>query len=151
MVNAQGELLHADESVNCDYLWAARGAGAGFFGVVTRFELKTFALPPVIRFSSYAYELEHLETVLRWAMELTPRIPENLEFIIGCYGHDGTGKRATPRLFVNATAFGRLRAAGPRNAPTARDLSLHHARGSAAGSCRREHGRAPRNDQPRRP
>ncbi len=105
VVNAQGELLHADETVNADYLWAARGAGAGFFGVVTRFELKTFALPAIIRFSSYAYDLEHLETVLRWAMELTPRIPENLEFIIGSYGHDGTGKRATPRVFVNATAF----------------------------------------------
>jgi FAD/FMN-containing dehydrogenase len=98
LIDAQGQLIQADESVNSDYLWAARGAGAGFFGVVTRFELRSFALPPIIRFSSYAYGLEDLETVLRWAIELTPRIPHNLEFIIGCYGH-------TPRVFVNATAF----------------------------------------------
>jgi FAD/FMN-containing dehydrogenase len=105
LVNAQGELIHADDSRNADYLWAARGAGAGFFGVVTRFELRTFALPASIRFSSYAYGLQDLEIVLRWAMQLLPQVPPNLEFIIGSYGHDGTGKRATPRVFVNATAF----------------------------------------------
>jgi len=105
LINARGELIHANEQHNADYLWAARGAGAGFFGVVTRFELRTFALPPIIRFSSYAYALDDLECVLRWAMQLLPQVPQNLEFIIGSYGHDGTGKRATPRVFVNATAF----------------------------------------------
>jgi FAD/FMN-containing dehydrogenase len=105
LVNAEGELIRADEGQNSDYLWAARGAGAGFFGVVTRFRLRTFPLPPMIRFSSYSYDLADLETVLTWAMELTPRIPRNLEFIIASYGHDGTGKRATPRVVVNATAF----------------------------------------------
>jgi FAD/FMN-containing dehydrogenase len=105
VVNAQGELIRADEGQNSDYLWAARGAGAGFFGVVTRFKLRTFPLPPMIRFSSYSYDLADLESVLTWAMELTPKIPRNLEFIIASYGHDGTGKRAAPRVVVNATAF----------------------------------------------
>jgi FAD/FMN-containing dehydrogenase len=105
LIDAHGEPVHADEAHNSDYLWAARGAGAGFFGVVTRFELRTFPLPPCIRFSSYAYSLDDLEEVLRWAIELSPRIPRNLEFIISSYGHDGTGRRATPRVFVNATAF----------------------------------------------
>ncbi len=105
LVNATGEPLHADEDHNADFLWAARGAGAGFFGVVTGFELRTFALPPCIRFSSYAYSLDDLEIVLRWAIAVSPRIPRNLEFIIGSYGHDGSGRRATPRVFVNATAF----------------------------------------------
>jgi FAD/FMN-containing dehydrogenase len=105
LIDANGELLHADEEHNADFLWAARGAGAGFFGVVTRFELRTFPLPPCIRFSSYAYSLDDLEVVLRWAIGVSARIPRNLEFIIGSYGHDGTGKRATPRVFVNATAF----------------------------------------------
>ena len=105
LINAAGESIHADETHNADYLWAARGAGAGFFGVVMRFELRTFPLPPCIRFSSYAYSLEDLEIVLRWAIEILPQVPPNLEFIIGSYGHDGTGRRATPRVFVNATAF----------------------------------------------
>ena len=98
LIDAQGRLIHADESQNSDYLWAARGAGAGFFGVVTRFELKTFALPAIIRFSSFAYDLEDLEAVLGWAMEVTAQVPPNLELIVSCYGH-------SPRVFVNATAF----------------------------------------------
>jgi FAD/FMN-containing dehydrogenase len=98
LIDAQGRLIHADESQNSDYLWAARGAGAGFFGVVTRFELKTFALPAIIRFSSFAYGLEDLEAVLGWAMGVTAQVPPNLELIVSCYGH-------APRVFVNATAF----------------------------------------------
>ena len=98
LIDAQGRLIHADESQNSDYLWAARGAGAGFFGVVTRFELKTFALPAIIRFSSFAYDLEDLEAVLGWAMEVTAQVPPSLELIVSCYGH-------SPRVFVNATAF----------------------------------------------
>jgi FAD/FMN-containing dehydrogenase len=98
LIDAQGRLIHADESQNSDYLWAARGAGAGFFGVVTRFELKTFALPAIIRFSSFAYALEDLEAVLGWAMGVTAQVPPNLELIVSCYGH-------APRVFVNATAF----------------------------------------------
>jgi FAD/FMN-containing dehydrogenase len=104
-IDAAGEFVEADETRNSDYLWAARGAGPGFFGIVTRFELQTFTLPSCIRFSSYAYSLDDLELVLRWAIDCSPHIPRNLEFIIGSYGHDGTGRRATPRLFVNATAF----------------------------------------------
>ena len=33
VVTADGELVHADERENADLLWAARGAGPGFFGV----------------------------------------------------------------------------------------------------------------------
>jgi FAD/FMN-containing dehydrogenase len=98
LIDAQGRLIHADESQNSDYLWAARGAGAGFFGVVTRFELKTFALPAIIRFSSFAYGLEDLEAVLGWAMGVTAQVPPNLELIVSSYGH-------SPRVFVNATVF----------------------------------------------
>src|ERR1700693_3467424 len=85
LINAAGEAIYADETHNADYLWAARGAGAGFFGVVMRFELRTFPLPPCIRFSSYAYSLDDLEDELRWAIEILPQVPPNLEFIIGSY------------------------------------------------------------------
>ena len=42
VVTADGELIRADEEQNSDLLWAARGAGPGFFGVVTRFHLRTY-------------------------------------------------------------------------------------------------------------
>jgi FAD/FMN-containing dehydrogenase len=44
MVNAEGELLEASESVNPDLFWACRGGGGGNFGVATEF---TFRLHPV--------------------------------------------------------------------------------------------------------
>jgi FAD/FMN-containing dehydrogenase len=40
MVTAEGKLITASSDENQDYFWAARGAGSGFFGVVTRFHLK---------------------------------------------------------------------------------------------------------------
>ena len=40
VVTADGTLVHADAEQNAELLWAARGAGPGFFGVVTRFHLR---------------------------------------------------------------------------------------------------------------
>ena len=45
MVTADGKLITASKDENQDYFWAARGAGFGFFGVVTRFHLKLHPLP----------------------------------------------------------------------------------------------------------
>ena len=45
VVNADGELIHADEKQNSDYLWAARGSGPGFFGVAVRYYLKLYLCP----------------------------------------------------------------------------------------------------------
>ncbi len=42
VVTADGELVHADADENADLYWAARGAGPGFPGVVTRFHLRTY-------------------------------------------------------------------------------------------------------------
>ena len=41
VVTAAGELVRASASENADLYWAARGAGPGFPGVVTRFHLRT--------------------------------------------------------------------------------------------------------------
>ena len=42
VVLADGKLVHADDTSHPDLLWAARGCGPGFFGVVTRFELDAY-------------------------------------------------------------------------------------------------------------
>lgn len=47
-VDADGELRHASATENADMYWAARGAGPGFFGVVTRFHLRLYPRPPVM-------------------------------------------------------------------------------------------------------
>ena len=49
VVLASGELIHADDSNHPELLWAARGAGPGFFGVVTRFHLQVYPRPAITR------------------------------------------------------------------------------------------------------
>ena len=38
-VTAAGEVVRCDEDENSDLFWAARGAGPGFFAIVTGFRL----------------------------------------------------------------------------------------------------------------
>src|SRR5262249_20180835 len=58
VVTAKGELVHADERENTDLLWAARGAGAGYFGIVTRFHLRAHRRPASMMSSIYVYPMD---------------------------------------------------------------------------------------------
>ncbi len=82
VVTADGELIRADETQNTDFLWAARGAGPGFFGVVTRFHLTLQPRPEAIYASGYVYPLEVLDEVLRWSLEIAPSLSPSLELAI---------------------------------------------------------------------
>jgi len=81
VVTAAGDLVTADEDHNRDLFWAARGAGPGFFGVVTRFHVRVYQLPPVIRTSTYLYPLSEVEAVSAWASEIAPGLPRNVELL----------------------------------------------------------------------
>ncbi|MEL0585906.1 MAG: FAD-binding oxidoreductase [Candidatus Thiodiazotropha sp. (ex. Lucinoma kazani)] len=63
VVTADGELVTANANKNPDLFWAVRGAGPGFFGVVTRLDLQLYPLPKAIMASSYITPLDHLEMV----------------------------------------------------------------------------------------
>lgn len=80
MVTADGEFVHASETENADLFWAARGAGDGFFGVVTCFYLKLFALPKYRAIIVHDFYMKHLEAVYNWAYEVGPAIPKAVEF-----------------------------------------------------------------------
>jgi FAD/FMN-containing dehydrogenase len=82
VVTADGNLIRADSTQNTDFLWAARGAGAGYFGVVTRFHLDLHPRPAAIFAGADVYPLEVLDEVLTWALEVAPRLPPDLEFVI---------------------------------------------------------------------
>src|SRR5215472_7594847 len=58
VVTADGSLVVASEQENADLLWAVRGAGPGFFGVVTEYTLRLFPAPGAIMTSNYHYPLE---------------------------------------------------------------------------------------------
>lgn len=90
VVTADGALVHATADTSSDLFWAARGAGHGFFGVATRFHLKTRPLPRAIMESFYAFGPELVDDVLSWALQAKTDIPRNVEFgVIGSHipGH----------------------------------------------------------------
>ena len=82
IVTAAGELIHANEVENNELYWAARGSGAGFFGVVVRFHLRLHPKPKYIGGMLHFYRMKHLEEVFRWAAEVGPTVPPAVEFQI---------------------------------------------------------------------
>lgn len=90
MVNAKGELLHCDETQNSEYLWAARGAGPGFPGVVTKFHLQLRDKPKIMRNSGYFYPKSHYRKAFQWMLDVTPDSDPDTE--ITCVGHTPPGK-----------------------------------------------------------
>ncbi|MGU3417813.1 FAD-binding oxidoreductase [Methylobacterium sp. D54C] len=79
LVTAQGERIRASETENPDFFWAARGAGPGFFGIVTKYFLKLHALPKAIHGSEYFYRLEDAPAVGTWLGEAAPTIAPSVE------------------------------------------------------------------------
>jgi len=63
VVTADGKRVRATGEENPDLYWAIRGAGPGFFGVVTRLDLKLYPLPRGIAASSYIFTLAQLKSV----------------------------------------------------------------------------------------
>jgi FAD/FMN-containing dehydrogenase len=99
MVTADGELVRADERQNADLFWAARGAGPGFFAVVTRFYLRLEARPLAMMKSDYVYPIEVLEDVLRWVRAKQASLPLNMEPLVflrrGMFGVSGPAALVT--------------------------------------------------------
>ena len=82
VVTAEGRLITASDTENPDLLWAARGAGPGFFGIATRYRLKLYPLPKAITTSTLVYPMEKLSEVVRWATEAVKTFPIKVEFIL---------------------------------------------------------------------
>jgi FAD/FMN-containing dehydrogenase len=97
VVTAAGELVRADETESSDLLWAVRGSGSGFFGVVTRYTVDVYERPQAIFRSAYVYPLDELDAVLRFTMEVEDSLPPTVEFALL-----GT----TPRLLEGGFAAG---------------------------------------------
>ena len=82
VVTADGRMLHADEQAEPDLFWAARGAGPGFFGAVTRFHLRRHPWPKTAMNSVYLYPVELLDEIFGWAREIGPSVARSLEMMI---------------------------------------------------------------------
>jgi FAD/FMN-containing dehydrogenase len=93
VVTADGDLVHADANAHPDLYWAARGAGPGFFGAVTRFHVTLQPRPKVWMRSDYLYPIDVLDDVLRWVLSVQPSLARTMECMVfvrrDMFGHDG--------------------------------------------------------------
>jgi FAD/FMN-containing dehydrogenase len=104
VVLADGRLVHADDASHPDLLWAARGGGPGFFGVVTRFYLDVHPRPTAIRRTVHSYPLELRDEVLGWAYDHLETLSPAVE-ISAKIGWVPGGRPDTPTVSLTATAF----------------------------------------------
>jgi FAD/FMN-containing dehydrogenase len=106
VVTAEGELVRADGTQNTDLLWAARGSGPGFFGVVTRFEVKLQPRPKTMMRSDYLYPIEVLDEVLRWVRSIQSSLPRTVECMVfvrrDFFGHEGPGVLVTAPVLADS-------------------------------------------------
>jgi FAD/FMN-containing dehydrogenase len=81
VVTADGEIVWCDETANADLLWAARGAGPGFFGVVTAFRLRTRQRHAELTQTTYVYPAEVAHDVLGWLHQARHDVPPSVELV----------------------------------------------------------------------
>ena len=82
VVMADGTLVVVNQEEHADLLWAIRGAGPGFFGVVTQFVLKLYPVPRAITTSTYYYPLSRMEEVGAWAASIARQLPREVELAL---------------------------------------------------------------------
>ncbi|MCC6677804.1 MAG: FAD-binding oxidoreductase [Phycisphaerales bacterium] len=110
IVNASGELVYASENDNTDLFWAARGAGPGFFGAVTRFDVALHPLPRAIHSSTFFFRPGDARAVGEWLSELVPSLPPTVETVAYFRAPPSSMSRSDGRagervLAVSAAAF----------------------------------------------
>jgi FAD/FMN-containing dehydrogenase len=82
LVTADGRQLYVSASENPDLYCAARGGGAGFFAVATRYHLKLYPLPRAIRSSTYYYPLTRIGEVGSWLSALSASLERSVELSV---------------------------------------------------------------------
>jgi FAD/FMN-containing dehydrogenase len=100
-VLADGRIVHADDASDPDLMWAARGAGPGFCGVVTRLHLALVPRPAIARLTD-VYPLELHDELIAWAFGLLADLPAELEVSVRV-GHSEVA--GTEALTLTGMAF----------------------------------------------
>ncbi|MCB1663819.1 MAG: FAD-binding oxidoreductase, partial [Pseudomonadales bacterium] len=86
IVTADGELIQVNEKEHPDLLWAIRGAGPGFFGIIVRYHVKMYPMPRAITKSSYIVTEEHIPMAVEQLQRLAKEKDINAE-ILGVLKH----------------------------------------------------------------
>nr|WP_246336479.1 FAD-binding oxidoreductase [Flexivirga oryzae] len=104
VVTADGDLVHASETENTDLFWAARGSGPGFFGVVTRFHLRTIRLFGHLAQTVQVYDLQEYDEVMTWLQGMHHTVADTAE-IVALTHTDRSVRTDRPVLTVTALAL----------------------------------------------
>jgi FAD/FMN-containing dehydrogenase len=111
VVTADGQLVHCDAGQNPDLLWAARGAGPGFPGIVTRFELETYPAPPVMWHDTWTFRLGDTVELLTWLHGQLPALDPRVEPVVaatrlpGIPLHPGTARPDGTVVLLHTTVM----------------------------------------------
>lgn len=122
LMTADGSVVHADEWSHPALLWAARGAGPGFFAIASRFHLRTFELPRAVTRSSYVFPLGIVEWVAEWLAGTATQLGPGVELSVTLGRRYSAAARMEAIVAVSATAFAdRVEEAGRALAPLERN------------------------------
>ena len=110
VVTADGRLVVASDHENAEMLWAVRGAGPGFFGIVTEYTLRVFSAPGAIISSTYCFPLETFGELGEWAGGIARAMPKQVELTLSIGAAPAVlGDRGESHPWVcglSASAFG---------------------------------------------
>ena len=79
VVLANGELIHATDETHPEIMWAVRGSGPMFFGLVTRFYLKVKPLPKSMLAGVYAFPSTVSKEFMKWHLSISPSLPTGIQ------------------------------------------------------------------------
>ena len=111
VVTADGRLIRADAGQNPDLLWAARGAGPGFPGVVTRFRLQTYPAPRAMWQDTWTFRLDDAVELLGWLHDVLPGLDRRVEPVVAATRlpdvplHDGADRPDGTVLLLHTTVM----------------------------------------------
>ena len=95
IILAGGKKVTASPDSYPDLFWAVRGAGPGFFGTVTRFELQLYSLPRAIYTNIYISPIDDLQRVVDSLDGLNRMKDERVEILV-LLMHDPQASGNTP-------------------------------------------------------
>jgi FAD/FMN-containing dehydrogenase len=81
VVTAAGELVRADAGTNSDLYWAARGAGPGFPGIVTRFHLTTRPRFGFVGHTVQVFPIDLFTEVMTWLYGVHAEVSSDVEIV----------------------------------------------------------------------
>lgn len=81
-ITGDGDLRRYDDESAPELLWAARGTGPGFFGVITKLHLATYPAPGVLGASMQCYPLASLPRFAPWFLETAASVDPRVNPVV---------------------------------------------------------------------